>query len=164
MQFIPWLCPNNFYCTSGLQNGLQYLPMIKKKKKFLFLVSCKWCTCKLLITWPVPCQTSAVSARSVRTIQPCTTSRHFMQSDICRVHACFDVTCYLHFSQSGRDLLRATAATLGWNGYRNKSAQTVDIGEENFPGASAGTRTRDLSITNPALKPLGYPRTPSVCV
>ena len=46
---------------------------------------------------------------------------HFMQSHVRRVHACFDVTCHLHFWQSGRDLLRATAAILGWNGYRNKS-------------------------------------------
>ena len=31
------------------------------------------------------------------------------------------VTCHLHFWQNDRDLLRATAVTRGWNGYRNKS-------------------------------------------
>ena len=29
--------------------------------------------------------------------------------------------CYLHVWQNDRNLLRATAVTLGWNGYRNKS-------------------------------------------
>ncbi len=31
------------------------------------------------------------------------------------------VTCHLHFWQSDWGLLRATAVTRGWNGYRNKS-------------------------------------------
>ena len=31
------------------------------------------------------------------------------------------VTYHLHFWQNDRDLLRATAVTQGWNGYRNKS-------------------------------------------
>ena len=39
-----------------------------------------------------------------------------------------------------------------------QSAQKVDPGEENSPTAPAGIRTRDLSITSPALKPLSYPR------
>ena len=46
---------------------------------------------------------------------------HFMQSHIRKVYACFAVTCHLHFWQNDRDLLRATAVTPGWNGYRNKS-------------------------------------------
>ena len=32
----------------------------------------------------------------------------------------FSRNCHLHFWQNDRDLLRATAVTLGWNGYRNK--------------------------------------------
>ena len=36
---------------------------------------------------------------------------HFMQSHICKVH----------FWQNDLDLLRATAVTRGWNGYRSKS-------------------------------------------
>ena len=39
-----------------------------------------------------------------------------------------------------------TAVTRGWNGYRNKSAQKVDPGEENSTAAPAGNRTRNLSI------------------
>ena len=42
-------------------------------------------------------------------------------------------------SESDRGLLRATAVTRGWNGYRNKeSAQKVDPGEENSPAAPEG--------------------------
>ena len=46
---------------------------------------------------------------------------HFKQSHIRKVYACLAVTCHLHFWQNDRDLLRATAVTRGWNGYRNKS-------------------------------------------
>ena len=106
----------------------------------------------LLVTWLVPRETAAVSTRSVYTIRPCTLSRHFMQSHICGMHVSLAVTCHLHFGQSDRDLLRATAVRRGWNGYRNnKSAQKVAPGEENYPAAPAGIRTRDLSITSPAL-------------
>ena len=67
------------------------------------------------------------------------------------VYVCLAVTCHLHFWQNDRDLFHATAVTRGWNGYRNESAQKVDPGEENSPAAPAGIRTRDLSITSPAL-------------
>ena len=46
---------------------------------------------------------------------------HFMQSHIPKVYACLAVTCHLQFWQDDRDLLRATAVTRGWNGYRNRS-------------------------------------------
>ena len=69
------------------------------------------------LAWLVPYETAAISARSVYTIQPC----HFMQSHIRKVYACLAVTCHLHFWQNDRGLLRATAVTRGWNGYRNKS-------------------------------------------
>ena len=46
---------------------------------------------------------------------------HFMQSHIRKVYACLAVTCHLRFWQDDRGLLRATAVTRGWNGYRNKS-------------------------------------------
>ena len=69
----------------------------------------------------VPCETAAVSARSVYTIKPCTVSRHFMQNHVRKVHACLAVTWHLHlFWQNDRDPIH-TAVTLGWNGYRNKS-------------------------------------------
>ena len=44
-----------------------------------------------------------------------------MQSHKRKVHACLAITCHLHFWQNDRDLLRATAVTREWNGYRNKS-------------------------------------------
>ena len=59
---------------------------------------------------------------------PCTPYNHapchFMQNHIRKVYACLAVTCHLHFWQNDRGLLRATAATRGWNGYRNKSQHT----------------------------------------
>ena len=54
----------------------------------------------------------------------CTPYNHapfqFMQSHVRKVHAYLAVTCYLHFWQNDRDLLRATAVTRGWSGYWNK--------------------------------------------
>ena len=44
-----------------------------------------------------------------------------MQSHIRKVHACLAVTYHLHFWQNDRYLLRATAETLEWNGYRSQS-------------------------------------------
>ena len=57
------------------------------------------------------------------------------------MYACLAVTCHLHFWQNDQDLLRATAVT----------TQKVDPGEERFPAAPAGIRTRELSITSLAL-------------
>ena len=72
--------------------------------------------CCLVVTWLVPRETAAVSARSLYTIQPCTMSRHFIKSHIRWVHACLTVTCHLYFGQNDRDILRATAVTREWNG------------------------------------------------
>ena len=68
----------------------------------------------------MPHETAAVSAQVLCAPYNHAPS-HFMQSHICKVHACFAVTCHLHFWQNDRDLLRATAVTRGWNGYQNKS-------------------------------------------
>ena len=75
------------------------------------------------LAWLVPQESAAresVSARSVYTIQPCTVSLH-AKPHIRKVYVCLAVTCYLRFWQDDRGLLRATAVTQGWNGYRNKS-------------------------------------------
>ena len=72
------------------------------------------------LAWLVPHETAAVSAQVLCTPYnhvPC----HFMQSHIRKVYACLAVTCHLHFWQNDRGLLRATAVTRGWNGYRNTS-------------------------------------------
>ena len=100
------------------------------------------------LAWLVPHETAAVSAQVLCTPYnhaPC----HFMQSHIRKVYECLAVTCHQYFWQNDRGLLRATAVTRGWNGY--ESAQKVDPGEENSPAASAGIRTRELSITSAAL-------------
>ena len=68
------------------------------------------------------------------------------------MHACLAVTCHLHFWQNDQGLLHATAVTRGVERIpKLESAQKVDPGEENSPAAPAGIRTRDLSITSPAL-------------
>ena len=73
-----------------------------------------------VLTWLVPLETAGASAQVL-----CTPYNHapcpFMQSYICKVYACLTVTCHMHFWQNDRDLLRATAVTRGWNGYRNES-------------------------------------------
>ena len=72
------------------------------------------------LAWLVPHETAAISAQVLCTPYnhaPC----HFMQSHIHKVYACLAVTCHLRFWQNDRDLLRATAVTRGWNGYRNQS-------------------------------------------
>ena len=76
-----------------------------------------------VVTWLVPRETAAFSARSVYTIQPCTILRLFMHilSHIHREYTRLVVTCHPHFRQNGGDLLRVTAVTRRWNGYRNKS-------------------------------------------
>ena len=62
--------------------------------------------------------------------------------------------CHLHFWQNDRDLLHAIVVqvTRGWNRYRNES-QRGKLTMENkiLPPLLPGTRTRDLSITSPAL-------------
>ena len=75
----------------------------------------------------------------------------FNKSHICKVYACLAVTCHLHFWHNDLDLLRATAVTRDGTDTEKESAQKVDPGEENSPAAPAGIRTRDLSITSPAL-------------
>ena len=64
-------------------------------------------------------------------LQPCTSLQyHFIRSRMCSVHVCFIVTCPLHFRPNDRDLLRTTAVTRGWNGYRNKSQHTQKMTQE----------------------------------
>ena len=75
----------------------------------------------------------------------------FSKSHIRKVYACLAVTCHLHLWQNDRDFLRATVER-GWNGYRNKSQHRKSTLEKKIPPpGTAGIRTRDLSITSPAL-------------
>ena len=75
------------------------------------------------LAWLVPQEPAARESQSRRVLctpynhAPC----HFMQSHIRKVYACLALTCHLRFWQNDRGLLRATAVTRGWNGYRNKS-------------------------------------------
>ena len=60
-----------------------------------------WCHMKLLPSQHILC--SPYNSASC----------HFMQSHICKVHACLAVTCHLHFWQNDQDLLCTTAVILG---------------------------------------------------
>ena len=104
------------------------------------------------LAWLVPHETAAVSAQVLSTpynYAPC----HFMQSHIRKVYACLAVTCHLHFWQNDRDLLRATAVTRGWNGYRNNSQHRKSTLEKNIlpPLLQGFEPATELSITSPAL-------------
>ena len=74
---------------------------------------------------------------------------HFMQSQIRKVLAYLAATCYPHFWQNGRCLLRATAVTWGWNGYRNKSTGGVQFGIETdkYYFVISGIVSRYLRVT-----------------
>ena len=82
-----------------------------------------WSGVLTALAWLVPQESAARESQSRRILctsynrAPC----HFMQSHIHNVHACLVATCHLRFWQDDRGLLRATAVTRGWNGYRNKS-------------------------------------------
>ena len=81
------------------------------------------------LAWLVPQESAARESQSRRIL--CTPYKHapchFMQSHIRKVYACLAVTCHLRFSQNDRGLLRATAVTRGWNGYR------IRVSTESWP-------------------------------
>ena len=66
------------------------------------------------------------------------------------MYARLGVTVYLHFWQNDRNLLRASAV-LERTQNKSQHIKLIDFGEENSPAASAGIRTRNFSITSPAL-------------
>ena len=83
-------------------------------------------------------------------------------SHVRKVHTCLGVTCHLmYFWQNDRDVLRATAVTRGWNGYRNKSQHRKSTLEkkilppllQGFEPATFQSRVR-----------LSYPRSRSSCL
>ena len=67
------------------------------------------------------------------------------------MYECLCVTCHLRFLQNDRGLLRATAVTRGWNGHRIRVRTQSQLWRKKNPAAPAGIRTRNLSITSPAL-------------
>ena len=121
---------------------------------FLFSISIKVVCLKsyLVVIWLVPRETAAVSSMfCVRhtKVHQFTVSLHAKPQS---VHVPVAITCNLHLWQNDRDLLRVTTVTRGWNGcLKYESAQKADPGEENYSASPARTRTRDLSITSPAL-------------
>ena len=93
-------------------------------------------------------------------IQPFTSLQsHFTRSHVRRLHVWLAVTCHLHFWQHDRGLLRATAVTRGWNGYRNKNQhRKLTLAKRILPPLLPGLdRTRELLITGPSLYPWAIP-------
>ena len=87
---------------------------------FVFLLSTEVVYFQRWHGWSVSHELAAISTRSVPGIPyNHAACRHFMQSHIRKMHAYLAVTCHPHFWQNDRGLLRATAVTRGWTGYRN---------------------------------------------
>ena len=105
-----------------------------------------WSGVLTVLAWLVLHETAAVSAQVLCTPYnhaPC----HFMQSHIRKVYVCLAVTCYLHFWQNDWDLLRATAVTLGWNRYQNKSQHRKSTLEKKIlPPLQQGGRNQIIGM------------------
>ena len=89
----------------------------------------------LVVTWLVPRETAAFSAHALCTSYTPAPVYTFIRNHARGEYECLAVTWHLHFWQNDRDLLRVTALTRGWNGYRNESTQKVDSGEKKAPAA-----------------------------
>ena len=109
------------------------------------------------------CNCCRLCARSVYTIQPCTSSQcHFIQRHKCMVHVCLAVPATCTWGQStlrqnDRDLLRDpyTAVTRGWNEYQNKSQhRKLTLAKKILPPLLPGFKP----ATCLTFLPLSYPR------
>ena len=119
----------------------------------------------MVVKWLVPRVTAVVSAHDFWT--PYNQSSVysvilFEATCIRKVGLCLAVTCHLHFWQNGRDRLRASAVTRGWNGYRSKSEhrkQTPSTGLRHpswrkMPESDARSVHRKLTLEKKILLPL----------
>ena len=102
-----------------------------------------WCHMKLLPSRRVLC--------TPYNHAPC----HFMQSHIraCvfSCNACLAVTCHLHFWQNDRGLLRATAVTMEWNGYRNSRHRKLTLEKKFSRRSSRDSNPRPFDHESDAL-------------
>ena len=79
------------------------------------------CDVLTALAWLVQRETAATSLGAFCVHHPTMHHvSHFMQSHIRKVHAYLAVTCHLHIWQNDRDLIRAAAVILWWNGYLSK--------------------------------------------
>ena len=101
------------------------------------------------LVWLVPHETAAISARSVYTMQPCIMSLHAKP----HTYGVCVFSCNLppHFWQNDRGLLRATAVTREWNGYRNKSQhRKLTLEKKNLPPLLQGFEPATFRSAHPA--------------
>ena len=121
----------------------------------------KWLQRCLLVTWLVPCETAAISEQVLCTpynpapVHSVTIPSHSHTL----VYVCLVVTCYLHFWQGDRAVLRATAVTRVWSGYRNMSQYGQLTQEKNIlppllPGLEPETFLSQLRRSTTELSPL----------
>ena len=116
---------------------------------------------RLVVTWLVPREAAAVSAHVL-----CTLYNHApiysvtsSKATYVRCMSCV-ASCNLCFWQNGRDLLCATAVTLEWYGYRNKSQhRKLTLEKKILPPLLPGLEPA-TSRSRARLKLLSYPRSP----
>ena len=120
-----------------------------------------------VLAWLVPQESAARESQSRRILctpynhAPC----HFMQSHIRKVYACLAVSCHLHFWQNDRGLLRATAVTRGWNGYRNKSQhRKLTLEKKILPPLQQGFEPAPFNHESGALTTELSPLNPEFCI
>ena len=89
----------------------------------------------LFVTWLMPHETAAILARSAYTIQPCTTSRHFMQNHI---HSCNLPPALLAAEWLGSFMCYCSSTGVEWIPELGSAA------EANSPAAPAGAWTWDF--------------------
>ena len=83
----------------------------------------KWCSCSSVWFLHGGCHSKLLPSRCVLSTRykPHTIPRHFIQSHVHRVHACFAVTSHLQFGRMDVIFSHVAVVTQGWNRYRNKS-------------------------------------------
>ena len=97
-------------------------------------------------------------ARSVYTIQPCTSLQcHFIRRHIRKLHVTLVLTSHRHFWQNDRDLLRATAVTRG----RTSQHKKLTL-EKTFYRHSCRDSNLRLFDHVSGVLPLSYPRFPDI--
>ena len=155
-----WLFPR----VRGFEDNVrQFIPRLRFKKKIKVEISSRtlislfrtetvhsgsasWDDC--VRVFPGEVRVSSFSDRFPHSARTAAQSAH-PDFDGSRVYACFiGVTCHLHFWQNDRGLLRATAVTRGWYGHRTWVSTQSWLWRKNSPAASAGIRTRNLSVTS----------------
>ena len=108
----------------------------------------------LNVPWQVACELvfriGSHTVRGQRHSQPTPSSL-----DVCVARCNFQPALWAEWQ--GSFTCHCTAVTRVWNGQRKRVSTHSSQWRKNSPAALAGIRTRNLSITSPALSPTSYP-------